>query len=374
VTITGDWAAFPPRLVWRQRVGPAWSSPILVGGLLFTQEQRGNREAVVAYDAASGREDWVHEDDGRFEEGVSGPGPRATPAFAGGRVYALGATGRLNCLDAATGRVIWARDAAADAGATAPQWGFSGSPLVTGNLVIMFAGGNQQKSLLAYRAESGDLAWTADAGTSVYGSPQPATLVGVPQILFFGDKGLAAFDPATGAVLWEHPTPAPGAPRSIQPHPLGADQVLVASEADLGLALVEVAHGGSTWSAERRWTSRDLKPAFNDFVVHDGHAYGFDGSIFTCVDLQTGKRRWKGGRYGHGQVVLLADPGLLLVVSETGEVVMLAADPKELRELGRFQAIEGKTWNHPVVARGRLYVRNGEEMACYELAPAAEGR
>jgi len=117
-----------------------------------------------------------------------------------------------------------------------------------------------------------------------------------------------------------------------------------------------------------RFGALEPLPSFNDFVVHDGHIYGFDGSIFCCVDLATGQRRWKDGRYGHGQALLLADQGLLLVASETGDAVLLAADPERHRELGRFRAITGKTWNHPVLAHGRVYVRNAEEMACYELA------
>jgi outer membrane protein assembly factor BamB len=133
--------------------------------------------------------------------------------------------------------------------------------------------------------------------------------------------------------------------------------------------LLEVKRDGGAWSVTQRWASQRLKPSFNDFVVHDGFIYGFDNNVFCCLDLQTGKRRWKEGRYDHGQVLLLAEPGLLLVVSERGEAVLLAARPDRHEELGRFQAVEGKTWNHPVLAHGRLYVRNATEIACYELAP-----
>src|SRR5262249_53475164 len=162
---------------------------------------------------------------------------------------------------------------------------------------------------------------------------------------------------------------SPHAPRAVQPHVLDGNQVLIASEADFGLALFEVRHDGSSWNTKALWTSKDMKPSFNDCVVHKGHAYGFDGPQFCCVDLKTGKRCWKAGRYGHGQVVLLADQGLLLVLSETGDAILVPADPTptdEPRELGRFKALEGKTWNHPVLAHDRLFVRNAKEMACYE--------
>src|SRR5262249_41939867 len=124
------------------------------------------------------------------------------------------------------------------------------------------------------------------------------------------------------------------------------------------------------WSVTERWTSNGLKPYFNDFVVHDGYAYGFDGSILSCIDLKDGTRKWKGGRYGNGQLILLADQGLLLVLSEEGELALVRAAPDQFTALARFPAIEGKTWNHPVLVEDILLVRNGEEMAAFRLSLA----
>jgi hypothetical protein len=140
------------------------------------------------------------------------------------------------------------------------------------------------------------------------------------------------------------------------------------------VARIKVARKGDAWEAAEVWASTDLKPEFPDLVVHDGHAYGFDANVFCCIDLATGERCWREGRYGRGQVILLADQGLLLVLSETGQAVLLSANPQRHEELGRFQAIKGKTWNHPVIAHGRLYARNAEEMACYELQAPAHPR
>jgi hypothetical protein len=211
-----------------------------------------------------------------------------------------------------------------------------------------------------------------------YSSPQPAVIGGKPHILFLGERGLTAFDPASGSVVWEYAAPrgGPGLPRSTQPHRVGDTQFLIASEPDAGTVLIDLKHEGDTWAAAQRWASRALKPSFNDFVVSGGSIYGFDGGIFCCVDLQSGKRRWKDGRYGHGQVLLLADQRVLLVLAEEGEAVLLAANPERHEELGRFRALEeGKTWNHPVIAHGRLYVRNAKEIACYELKPGpGEGK
>jgi outer membrane protein assembly factor BamB len=371
VHVPTDWGTAPPRPLWRQRVGPAWSSVIVVGERLYTQEQRDKQEAVVCYEAATGKELWAHEDATRFWDTVSGAGPRATPTFANGRVYTLGGTGVLNCLDAATGKCYWTHDLKTDAGATPPLWGFAGSPLVADGNVIVFAGGKGDRTLLAYRADSGEPAWAAPAGEGSYSSPQLVTLAGKRQCLLLSDGGLTAVDPQTGTVLWKYGRAMPGAPRTAQAHVVGATEVLVPTLAGPGLERISVTLDGDTWKVERLGESTALKPEFPDVVVYEGHVYGFDLNQFCCVDLATGKRCWRGGRYGRGEVMLLPGQALLLVVSETGELVLLAANPQRQEELGRFQALNGKTWNHPVVAHGRLYVRNAEEMACYDLQPAA---
>jgi hypothetical protein len=269
-----------------------------------------------------------------------------------------------------TGQRKWSKDIAAEAGAKVPQWGFSSSPLATRGLAIVFAGGEGQKGLLAFRAESGEPAWTAAAGHDSYSSPQLASVGGEDQVLFLSDAGLTAVDVATGSPRWEFAN-ANRAPRSLQPLAVAPDQFLISLGMEVETARIEVSRSAAGFSAAQRWTSRQLKSSFNDFVLHNGSVYGFDGAIFCCMDAQTGARRWKHGRYGTGQVLLLADQPLLLVLTDTGEVVLVAASPDSHQELARFQAINGKTWNHPAIARGRLYVRNAEEMACFELMPAA---
>ncbi len=366
--IATDWSTQPPRQVWRRSVGPAWSSVIVVGNRLFTQEQRGEKETVDCYDAATGEPVWTHEDTTRFEEAVSGPGPRATPTYSKRRTFSLGGTGLLNCLEAETGKVIWSRDIKEASGAAVPMWAFSSSPLVAGDLVIVYAGGKNGKGLLAYRSQSGEVAWSAEAGESSYSSPQLTTLCGVPQCLMLQDAGLSAFDVSTGRKLWETGVPMKGAPRCGQPRLVDGDRLLVASLGGLGCSLLKITHEGDRWSPSTLWESRALKPEFPDFVVHKGHVYGFDVGMFCCLNVDDGKRDWKDGRYGRGQVMVLQDQNLLLVSSETGDLVLLAADPAEHREIGRFKALEGKTWNHPVLVGDRIYHRNAEEMVCYSLS------
>ncbi len=368
--IATDWNAAPPKLLWKRRVGPAWSSFVVLGDRLFTQEQRGDDEATVCLDAATGDELWAHVDKARFWDGQAGAGPRGTPTFHNGRLYTYGATGILDCLDAATGKLLWTRDVVAETKAPLPMWGFSSSPLVVENRVIVFAGGPDDKGLVAYEADSGEPAWDAASGPVSYSTAQLVSVDGQPQVLLLTDSGVVAVDPASGKRLWHYDANADGIWRVVQPRQLDDARVLVGSE-DLGLRLLDVARDGDAWKTSEAWITSDMKPAYNDFVVVGDVAYGFDKGIFCAVDLKAGKRLWKGGRYGYGQVLLLKPQNVLVILSERGEVALLAANPDKHEELGRFQAIEGKTWNHPVVVRGRLYVRNDAEMAAFELAPAA---
>jgi outer membrane protein assembly factor BamB len=366
--IETDWSSRPPVELWRRAIGPGWSSFAVANGVFYTQEQRGDDEIVSAYDLATGAPVWRHRDSARFWESNGGAGPRGTPTFDNGRVYALGATGILNALDARTGSVAWSRNAASDADVPIPGWGFSGSPLVTDGVVVVATSG----VLSAYDAATGELRWVSRLpGGGSYSSPHLAAIDGVRQVLLMAGGGIRSVTPADGTLLWTHEWS--GAP-IVQPALLGDGHLLVSTSGNtgaLGMRRLAVARGPGGWTAEARWTSSGLKPYFNDFVVHEDHAYGFDGFILASIDLADGTRRWKGGRYGHGQMVLLSDQDVLLVLSEEGELALVSATPDRFTELARFPAIQGKTWNHPVVVGDVLLVRNGEEMAAFRLPLAS---
>jgi outer membrane protein assembly factor BamB len=375
VQISTDWDANPPQALWRQRIGPGWSSFAVVGDHLYTQEQRGPHEAVVCYHASTGAQHWAHTDDVRFKEAVSGAGPRATPTIHDGKVYAQGAGGRLNCLDAATGKLIWTRDIAADSGAKVPTWGFSASPLVVKDLVLVFTGTKDKGVLLAYDAAvGGKPRWAADKGGHSYASPQLLRLAGVDQVLIPSDKGMTALEPGTGKVLWQHDWPSDrDLPRCVQPAQVDGSDVLLGTGFAGGTRRLHVQKGAKGLTAEEVWTTNAIGPYFNDLVIHEGHLYGFDSAMLTCVSLEDGARKWRARGYGNGQLILLPDQDLLVVLSEKGEAVLVEAKPQRHTRLGKFQAIEGKTWNHPVLANGKLFVRNGQEMACYALTPRKAG-
>ncbi|HTS61687.1 MAG TPA: PQQ-binding-like beta-propeller repeat protein [Candidatus Acidoferrales bacterium] len=363
VRINTNWGASPPAQIWRRPVGPGWSSFAVHGDFIYTQEQRGPDEVVACYQLTTGKPLWAHRDAARFYESNGGPGPRGTPALSNGRVYTFGATGIVNALDAGNGAVVWSRNAASETGAKTPDWGFASSPLVVDDLVLIAASGD----LIAYDRDTGARRWAAPARGVSYSSPHLATIGGVAQALLLSSVGLASFAPADGTLLWEHQWK--GYP-IVQPNLTADGDVLISVTDSSGTRRLAPAQGAGGWTVEERWTSNGLKPYFNDFVVHRGYAFGFDGSILSCIDLADGKRKWKGGRYGNGQLVLLADQDVLLVLSELGELALVGATPDQFTELARFPALEGKTWNHPVLAGDVLLVRNGEEMAAFRLALA----
>jgi outer membrane protein assembly factor BamB len=361
VRIATNWSASPAVELWRRPIGPGWSSFAVHGNLFYTQEQRGDDEVVSCYNLTTGQPVWIHRDAVRFFESNGGAGPRATPTISHSRLYTFGATGILNALDAGDGAVVWSRNVASDTGAKVPPWGFSSSPLVLDDLVIIAASGQ----LVAYDLATGELRWSGPAGTEGYSSPHLATIDGVAQILLMSGTGTTSVAPADGKVLWEYAWK--GFP-IVQPALTPDGDILITASGGSGTRAIAVAHGPSGWTVEERWTSIGLKPYFNDFVVHNSHAFGFDGRILACIDLKDGTRKWKGGRYGNGQLVLLPDQDVLLVLSEEGKLALVRATPDQFTELARFPAIEGKTWNHPVLVGDVLLVRNGQEMAAFRLS------
>ena len=363
VSIATDWSQSPPVELWRRPVGPAVSSFAVSGDLLYTQEQRGDDEIVAAYRLSTGEPVWGHREATRFWDSHAGAGPRGTPTLHDGRVYAVGGTGMLTALDGETGGLVWSRDAAADVGAALPGWGFSSSPVVVGDVVIIAVSG----AFAAYDVATGEPRWSGPRGGEGYSSPHLLTIDGVSQVLLMRPSGVIGVEPESGGVLWEHAWPVSA--RILQPAVAGED-LIVSADGPSGVRRVSLVHGPDGWTTAERWTSNRLKPFFNDLVVHEGHAYGFDGSILACIDLETGERAWKGGRYGHGQLLLLADQDVLIVLSEEGELALVGATPDGFAELARVPALDGKTWNHPVLVGDILLVRNSNEMAAFRLAPA----
>lgn len=363
VRIETDWSNRPPVEVWRRPIGPGCSSCSVRGDLLYTQEQRGEDEVVACYNLDNGKLVWQHQDAARFYDSHAGAGPRSTPTLSGERVYTLGATGILNVLDGTDGSTVWSRNAATDTEAEIAAWGVTSSPLVVEDVVVVAVAG----AIIAYDLANGDIRWVGTDGGSGYSSPHLLTIDAIPQILFMSEFGAVSFSPADGKQLWEHPWPQ--VDRILQPAMTEDGDVLLPTGGEEGIRRITVRNSPDGWTQEEQWTSTQLKSYFNDIVVHKGHAYGFTGPSLACMDLEDGQRKWRGGRYG-GQIILLAEQDLLLVLTEKGEVALVEAVPEGYNELAKIPAIEGKTWNHPILVDDLLIVRNTQEMVAFRLSLA----
>jgi outer membrane protein assembly factor BamB len=374
VRLAREWTK-PPRQLWRRPIGLGWSSFAVVGDFCVTQEQRGEFESVVCYELRTGREVWRHSDLARFDEVTGGTGPRATPTIHGGRVFTLGATGILNCLDGRDGRRIWSANILLDNQAENTLFGMSGSPLVVNGLVVVSPGG-KKGSLVAYDMRTGARVWAGDDAEASYSSPQYAPFSDHPQILNFNAEGLSGHDAESGGVLWRYTWVSNPAEKNnvCQPVVFLSDdkrpnRVFISSSYGMGCALLDIVRRDGAFEVRVSWRSQNLKAKFSSVVRRGMHVYGLDERILACIDVATGERCWKGGRYGYGQLVLADD--LLIVQAESGEIALVEATPERHRELGRFAALNHRTWNHPVVSEDLLLVRNDREAACYELPRSA---
>lgn len=374
--IRTDWESEPPKLLWKHPVGAGWGSFCVVGDRVFTQEQRGEDELVVCYDVSTGKQIWTQTEPVRFSETLGGVGPRATPVFEEGRLYTMGGTGILNCLDAATGKPVWSHDLLKEGDLKNLTWGMAGSPLIHDDLVIVNQGvspaaaDKKNQAVIAFDKLSGKKVWSSGTHKPSYSSPQYAVLNGTPQVLIFNAKGLEGFSLEDGQSLWFFEWANHAGCNAAQPIPLDDDSVFLGAGYGLGSARIEIAPGKSsekTAQVKEEWKSLSLKLKFNSAVKQDGYVYGLDEGVLTCLDLETGKRQWKRGRYGYGQLLLV--DGYLIILAEDGRVELVEANPEKYVQRGKFQAIEGQTWNNPALARGRLFVRNSEEAACYDLSP-----
>jgi len=360
-----DWTTTPPKILWRQSVGAAWSGFAIVGNRVLTQEQRADEECVTCYEVETGRLLWAHVDQTRYFTTIAGEGPRCTPTVVSNRVYTLGATGILNCLDLKSGQLLWHRNIADDADTKVPGWGYSGSPLAFDGRVAVSAGGRPHRSLLAYRADTGDLEWSAGSAAASYGSPFLAELVGIPQILAFNSERITAHEADSGRVLWEYPW-GTGQPHVSIPVITATNRVLFSSGYGVGSEHLELTPADdSSLTVTQLWRSRRMKAKFANLIARDGFLYGLDDGMFACVDLEDGSLRWKEGRYGHGQGLLVGD--LFLLMSEKGELILLRPTPDAPNELNRFPVFNSKTWNPIALAGDLLLVRNDLEAAALRL-------
>ena len=366
VPISTSWPANGPATLWKQPVGVGYASFAIAEGKAYTIEQRRGTEVVVAYDVATGRELWKQAWDAEFTDST-GDGPRSTPTWDQGRLYALGATGELRCLDAETGRVIWGKNILTENQASNLQWAQAASPLIVDDKVIVLPGGGGGKSVVAYNKMTGAPVWKSLDDRQAYVSPMLVELGGRPQIVVVSALRVVGLVPETGALLWSYPWGTDMGINVSQPIVVDKNRFFISSGYGKGAALVELKGSGNTFTANTVWENTNMKNKFNSSVLHNGYVYGLDEGILVCLDVNTGERKWKDGRYGYGQVVL-ASGHLIVTDGTTGDVALVKASPDKYTEVARFSALKGQTWNYPALAGGRLLVRNSNEMAAYDIA------
>lgn len=378
-----NWQSQPPRQLWRRPVGAGWSAFAAANGFAVTMEQRGNQECVVCYEIATGRPNWMHAIVARHESTLGGIGPRSTPTIHDGRVYALGATGVLRCLDG-SGQLLWKDDLRKRYGLSDSDdeeqvmFGRAASPLIVDSLVVVPGGGppGKAKSLVAFDRKSGQLVWEAENKLPTglydqigYASPALATLGGCRQIVIVNESTASGHDSASGQCLWSHPWPgrSNGNASVSQAVAVGDSRVLLSKGYGGGAELIELTAGsGGELSVTSLWkVPRVLQTKFSNVVIHRDHAFALSEGILECVDLQNGRRRWKNGRFGHGQILGVGE--LALVLSEEGELNLVELNPEKFVQHASFMALRGKTWNNLCLYGGQLLIRNAEEAACFEL-------
>jgi outer membrane protein assembly factor BamB len=364
--IRTDWPAGPLPAMWKQPVGGGYASFVIAHGRAFTIEQRGSQEVVAAYDVPTGRELWTDSWNAVFRESMGGDGPRATPTWHDGKVYALGGEGELRCLDAGTGKLLWRTNILEDAGASNLQWGMAAAPLVVDDNIIVLPGGRGGRSVVAYDRNSGRQAWSTVDDTQAYSSPMLVTLAGVRQILVFSASRLVGLAPDGTKLLWEFPWTTQYGVNASQPLLLDDRRIFLSTGYGTGAAAIELTRQpDGRLTVVELWRTNRMKNQFTSSVLHEGYIYGLDEAILACLDAATGELKWKGGRYGYGQVMLAS--GHLIVLTEGGDLALVRATPERHDERARFAALEGKTWNHPAISDGYLLIRNLAGMAAFDL-------
>lgn len=355
-----DWTA-PPVARWEHKVGDAFSGISVVGARVYTCGTADKKQVVVCLDGQTGRPLWSTPIDDAYWEPQGGNGPRSTPSIADGRVYTLGALGHLVCLDAETGNVEWDKRFS-----DKPQWGFSGSVLIDGDLAVISAGG-KQGALIAYDRKSGKELWKAGSDPVGYSTAYPFAFEGERYIAGFTGDSLIVVRAKDGVLAWREPWKTAWNVNAAAPI-FHDGNLYLTSGYDTGSAVFKLAKAGDTLSGRHLWAggvSKVLLSKFQSSVLTDGCLFASDQRKLACVDFMTGKELWKEPRMENGTIVLAE--GKLVVLTEGGELLVAPASKSGFKPTTRVKLLDGRCWTVPTIANGRLFVRNQDTVKCFEL-------
>jgi outer membrane protein assembly factor BamB len=357
-----QWPEQGPSLVWKASgAGRGYSSFSIANGRLYTMGLRGDREFVIAFDITNGKEVWATPHGGAFRNN-RGDGPRGTPTIDGDRLYALGGNGDLSCLEARSGKVVWTKNVLREFGGSNIQWGISESPLVMGNKVLVNAGG-PNASIVALNKDNGAVIWKSQSDEAGYSSAIPLQVNGGTQVVFFTHDRALGLDVNDGKLLWEYGKPANDTANVATPIARG-NRVFISSDYGTGGGLVEIKADGR---AQEIYFTKDMRNHHSSSVLVGDYLYGFSSSVLTAMKFDTGEIAWRDRSVGKGSLVY-AD-GNLYCYSENGVVGLVEATPTGYHEKGRFRIQQGElpTWTHPVVAGGRLYLRDQDTIYAFDV-------
>jgi outer membrane protein assembly factor BamB len=350
-----SWGTEGPKELWRGKVGIGWSSMTVVGGRVFTMGNTSGTDAVVALDAKTGAEIWRHTYPCDEKDPNGYPGTRCTPTVDGDRVYTVSRHGDFFCLNAATGKVIWSKNFEKDFKGSTPTWGYAGSPLVEGKLVIVEVGSGDG-AVMAFDKLTGEVAWKSGGGGAGYASPVPYTLEGERAVLIFGPEGLSSLRIADGKKLWDFAWKTSYDVNASTPVVLG-DKVFISSGYNTGCAMIQISGNKPV----QLWKNKNLRSHMATAVYRDGVLYGFDENELRAIDVKTGAVKWSEGRYGKGSLQMVGDQ--LLVFGDKGLLALVEVKPDAFKEVASAQILGGKsTWIVPVLSNGLIYARSGETL------------
>ena len=357
-----QWPEQGPALVWKAAgAGRGYSSFSIANGRLYTMGLRGEREFVIAFDVATGKEAWATANGSAFHND-RGDGPRGTPTVDGDRVYALGGNGDLSALDARSGRVVWTKNILQEFGGRNITWGISESPLVVGDKLLVNPGG-PSASIVALKKSDGSVIWKSQSDKAGYSSAIPLQVNGGTQVVFFTHQRAVGLNLNDGKLLWEYARPANNVANAATPI-ARANRVFISSDYGTGGGVVEIKPDGN---AQEIWFTKEMRNHHSSSVLIGEHLYGFSSAILTAMKFDTGEIAWKDRSVGKGSLVY-AD-GRLYCFSENGVMGLVEATPTGYVEKGRFRIQQGElpTWTHPVVAGGRLYLRDQDTIYAYDV-------
>ncbi len=375
------WPANGPKVLWKVPIGEGFSGISVSQERVYTMFSKGDDEFVVCLDATDGGEIWRFRSDKNYHEGQGGNGPRATPTIDGDLLFTISAHGKLYALNAGNGHTIWSHDLQQKFGSKMPRWGFSTSPLVDGELLLVEVGGKGEKSIVAFHTNTGDVIWSSHKDKLGYSSPIAITVKGVRQIICFTGTQLVSVSPTDGTIYWKYPWKTGYDVNAATPIFIPPDKVFISSGYGKGAAMlgmrvfvspddertarVQIRENQSKIRVEEIWKSRKLKNHFASSVLHGNHLYGFDNSILKCIEANTGEEQWKTRGFGKG-TVMLAD-GYLIILSDRGKLGLAKATPSGYTEKASAKVLSGLCWTVPTLANGKLYVRNEKEMVCLDM-------